>query len=376
MPYVALEDGDEVIPPQVEDGTELHCPACSREMYVTRSHYRGGSFVSRHFTHTPNNTGGEGGNENEGESGECPGESPVHYKMKSIAFARLVEDHPDATVELEKELNGRIPDVLLTFPAPRAPYGKGIAVEAQYRNKGKDIDAVTDHYFNNSYSVAWLDEEDFTNHDVDLSGILTLWPNALPDRQGTEGYPDITRWLWQEKSPPVDIEIPIPGEYWTSFGQDGDWITVAERKLKAMGSARIGKSPDGTLVFTLGKAQWRDSESMGVRVYPADVKNLKSFADELDRVAFGDERPSYQECDSEWHELSHKWLTGAPNVTAWLKAALPSPSPSEKSDVVVSLWKKTPTGTENISMKAHPYAADNLRELARLLDRAFELEAD
>lgn len=140
--------------------------------------------------------------------------------MKSIAYARLEEEYPEATVELETGLSGRIPDVLLTFPESRNPYGKGIAVEAQYRNKGKDIDAATEHYFENSYSVAWL-EEDFSNHDVDLSGILTLWPNALPDRHGLEGYSDVIQWLRERKSTSLEVTIPIPVEYWSSFDKTG-----------------------------------------------------------------------------------------------------------------------------------------------------------
>jgi len=61
----------------------------------------------------------------------------MHHKMKAIAYARLENDYPEATIELESNLEGRIPDVLLEFPEPCSPYGKGIAVEAQYQNKGK-----------------------------------------------------------------------------------------------------------------------------------------------------------------------------------------------------------------------------------------------
>ena len=102
--------------------------------------------------------------------------------MKAIAYARLENDYPEATIELESDLEGRIPDVLLEFPEPCDPYGKGIAVEAQYRNKGKDKEAVVTHYLDREYSVAWLEEDDFTTHDVDLSGILSVWPYALKDR--------------------------------------------------------------------------------------------------------------------------------------------------------------------------------------------------
>jgi len=74
--------------------------------------------------------------------------------MKAISHSRLEEEFPDANLELEGPVNGRFADVLLTFPEPRSPYGEGIAVEAQYMNKGKDIEGVTEHYFEHSCSMA------------------------------------------------------------------------------------------------------------------------------------------------------------------------------------------------------------------------------
>ena len=98
--------------------------------------------------------------------------------MKAIAYARPKNDYPEATIELESSLAGRIYDVLLEFPEPCDPYGKGIAVEAQYRNNGKDNEAVVGHYLDQEYSVAWLEEDNSTTHDVDLSSIL---PDAAED---------------------------------------------------------------------------------------------------------------------------------------------------------------------------------------------------
>jgi len=370
MPYLGLLNGDEVLPPQVPDGTTVECSGCGEEMSVVRSHHRGNAFVSRHFSHKGG--GNRGGSGPDSGDGDCPGESEIHHKMKSIAYARLANDYPEATIELESNLEGRIPDVLLELPEPCEPYGKGIAVEAQYRNEGKDKAGVIEHYLSRDYSVAWLEEDDFTTHDVDLSGILSVWPYALPDRYRTEGYPDVTRWLWQEKSPTVDIEIPIPADYWMSFDKSGEWVTIAEKDLKRRGSARISRSPDGHLTFSLGKATGRGkSDSLAVQVVPDDVAKLRSFANDLERKAFGEDRPSPEDCDSEWHELSKKWLNGSPTVTAWITAALPDPY--GESDVVVTLWKKEKE-TEQLSMQIKPYAVDNLRTLATLLEEAFETE--
>jgi hypothetical protein len=48
-----------------------------------------------------------------------PEESEIHHKMKAIeyalktiGYARLENDYPEATIELESNLEGRIPDVL------------------------------------------------------------------------------------------------------------------------------------------------------------------------------------------------------------------------------------------------------------------------
>jgi len=290
--------------------------------------------------------------------------------MKSIAYARLEEDYPDANVELETELAGRIPDVLLTFPEPRTPYGKGIAVEAQYRNKGKDIEGTTEHYFENSFSVAWLEEDDFSNHDVNLSDILCLWPHALPKRRGEEGYPKVIRWLWQGKNPPVEMEVPIPGEYWSSFDKTGEWVTVAKRSVKSRGNIRVAKSPTGSITLELGKATLDGGENVQVQAFPSDAEKLKKFADELDRVVFGDERPPPQKCEPKWHELTHSWLTGSENVTAWLSTLLPSPT----SDPVIQLGKKRGGESETVMMEVKPNASDHIRQVADLLDQTFAIE--
>lgn len=369
MPYLATEDGEEVIPPQVQDGANLRCPACNREMYLTSSHYRGESFVSQHFTHTPDTHSG-GGGESSGGGTDCAGESPIHYKMKSIAYARLEEDYPEAEIELESGLAGRIPDVLLTFPEPRAPYGKGIAVEAQYRNKGKDIEGTTEHYFENSFSVVWLEEEDFSNHDVDLSGILSLWPQALPKRRGKEGYSKVIQWLWQKKRPSVEVKIPIPGEYWSSFDKTGEWVDIAKLAVKPRGNIRIAKSPTGSITLELGKSTLSGGENVQIQAFPSDKDKLKKFADELDRVVFGDERPPPEECEPKWHELTHSWLTGSENVTAWLSASLPSP----KSDPVIQLGKKRGGESETVTMEVKPYASDHIRQIADLVEKAFAIE--
>ncbi len=372
MPYLGIHNGKEVIPPQVANSSTVYCPSCDDKMTVTKSHYRSGTFVSRHFRHNPDGSSNGGGSGSEGGGDGCAGESDIHHKMKSISYSRLEEDFPDADLELEGHIDGRFADVLLTFPEPRATYGNGIAVEAQYRNKGKDIEGVTQHYFDHSYSVAWLEEDDFSSHDVDLSGILTLWPHALPDYHGLAGYPAVIQELRTMERSVAQIEIPIPGEFWASLGRPGEWITIAERNVRSRASVRIAKSPTGTIVFGLSKATPSGGEGVQVQVFPEDVDKLRSFAGELDRLAFGSERPRPSECEPEWHELAHTWLTGSDNVVAWLKLSLPEPT----SSPVLQLGKKRQRKSENVTMTIDLSASDSFYTITRLLERVFEIESE
>lgn len=386
MPYLGTINGKRVIPPQVENNAEVTCPVCEDPMGVVKSHERGGAFISRHFRHHDREdqtefttTHGQSTFDDLGSGGKCPGESDVHLKMKSIAYARLKHDFPDATVELESGVDERIADVLLTFDEPCAPYGNGIAIEAQYRNEGKDIDGVTEHYLERGYSVAWLYEDDFSGYDVDLSGLHTVWPCALPDRSGLEGYPDVTRWLRQEKSPSVKLEVPIPGEFWASFDKSGEWVQVAHRYLRrgrfshsSRAWVTISRSPTGQLTIQIGKKDWGfggDKHRVTVQLERSDCEELRSFATELEHEGFESEHPSADEREESWYDLTTAWFVGSQNVTSWLSASL-----SPDDEIVLSLGKKTGGDTDRVSLQIDQTAVGALRSIADLLEQAFELE--
>ncbi|WP_239640987.1 hypothetical protein [Natrialba taiwanensis] len=387
MPYLGTVDGDRVIPPQVDDDAEVTCPVCDDPMGVVKSYERGDAFVSRHFRHHDRDdraelsaTDGQSTFGDLGNAVKCPGESDEHLKMKSIAYARLEHDFPDATVELESGVDERIADVLLSFDEPCAPYGNGIAVEAQYRNEGKDIEAVTDHYLNRGYSVVWLYEDDFSGYDVDLSGLLTVWPCALPDRSGLEGYPDVIRWLRQEKSPAVELEIPIPGEYWASFDKSGEWVAVAQRYLRqgryshsSRAWATISRSPTGHLTLQIGKKDWGfggDKHRVTVQLERSDCEELRSFATELKQEGFESNHPSADEREESWYDLTTAWFVGSENVTAWLSASL-----SPDDEIVLSLGKKHLGETDRVSLQIDQTAIGAIQSIADLLEQAFEMES-
>lgn len=380
MPFLGRLNGERVIPPQVSDETTVNCGKCGDPMCVVPSHERGSAFVSRHFSHFEQEqrstlrTTGQATFEDLEQTGACPGESDEHLKMKSIAYERLQHEFPDARIELEGTVGDRYADVLLTFDEPRSRYCRGIAVEVQYRNHGKNIDAVTDHYLSNEFSVNWLEESDFSGMDVDFSGILTVWPSAVPDRQGMEGYPDVVRWLWQEQSPAVSLEVPIPGAYWTSFDKSDEWVMVAERSLRQTGRAwvSVSRSPTGELTLQVSKREpgWNaESHRVTVQLETGDWRSLHTLADSLDEDGFGDGRPSVEERDLPWHDIGTAWLAETSPVTSWLSASI-----SDDGNVVLTLGQKYSTGKETVSVQIDETAVDALREVADLFERAFEIE--
>ncbi|MDL0127922.1 hypothetical protein PNP84_07290, partial [Halobacterium salinarum] len=123
MPFLALHDGTEVIPNQVQKDAFLECPKCGDQLKIRDSHRRKGSFVARHFYHAAE------------EETDCGGESPPHLRMKSIAYSKLTTEYPDATIGLEKQLGDRRADILVEFPQPRFPEGRGIGVEVQHKHE-------------------------------------------------------------------------------------------------------------------------------------------------------------------------------------------------------------------------------------------------
>ncbi len=379
MPYVGELDGRKVIPPEVDNGATVTCPSCGDEMSVVQSHHRGKVFISRHFRHRTQQIKRDnsvGQTELSDHMGICPGESDEHAKMKSISYAKLVDEFPDADVQLEKGVGQRIADVLLEFESPREPYGKGIAVEVQYRNAGKDIGEVTEHYLEQGYSIVWLEEDNFDKHDVDISGLLTVWPYAIPNRNETEGYDDVIRWLLQPKSPSIELEIPIPAEYWMEFDKSGEWVTVAQRYLRRRGRAwaTISRSPTGHLTLQLGKKDWgwnADTHRITIQLEKSDCNELREFADALARTGFSNTAPSSSERDEKWYDLTTAWFVGSPNVTAWLSASL-----SPNDNVVLTLGKKHPKETDTVTAEVDETAVEAFQEIADLLERAFEIELD
>lgn len=194
MPWIAEQDGTRVIPEEVDAREDVRCPECGGRMRVRAESIDG---RARHFFHIGKMGGGEAaGNTCKGISG---GESDTHRKLKSLATSRLRGLFADLyeTCEVEYRVgedcdlpSGKVHrdmDAVVKFDDSHNPWGKGIAVEVQYKNFGKDIEETERDYFECGYSVYWASEADFeedrctiTKGDIEREA-TRLWPNAVPD---------------------------------------------------------------------------------------------------------------------------------------------------------------------------------------------------
>ncbi len=186
MPVVGLNrDGSLVTVKDVDSADGCRCPDCDEEFgYIRDAHDRAGSRVCAHFVHRSASDGG------------C-GESHMHLKMKAVAAETADSTFPLATVEIEQEVAGRWADVCVTFPETCYPFGDGICLECQYKNKQKDINGVEEVYASEGYSTLWLFEEQFDHYTVDFhSGTLTKgWLKEIPEPSEWSGVADVSE-MW------------------------------------------------------------------------------------------------------------------------------------------------------------------------------------
>jgi len=154
MPWVAIdpESKKPIIPAKAEDSKEYLCTNCGEGMFV-RPHKDTESNIARHFTHY-SDTG-------------CVGETDVHFHSKMMAESLLheiFEDLHHAKVEkIDNELcfkgNGlknQFADAGVRFLEGIEPWGKGLAIEVQHKNKSKRRGQSSQLYKKKDVSVLWL----------------------------------------------------------------------------------------------------------------------------------------------------------------------------------------------------------------------------
>jgi hypothetical protein len=177
---------------QADPDDDYLCLDCANEVAYVRQHVRatptgGNTTVASHFRCGCVNGGGGGG------GGGGVHESRIHKRRKRDALQEAVNRFEAADFDTEAYLGEKRADALLTFDEPHEQYGKGLVIEYQHKNEGKDINATEQHFARREYTTVWLWEDQYTYDsavpDIDLFGgrVYTPWPDAVPQVEAWPG---------------------------------------------------------------------------------------------------------------------------------------------------------------------------------------------
>jgi len=372
VPHFAEQQGDLVTPWEVNESDPAYCPFCGGMMGLREAHYNQGKRVKMHFFHR--------------RGGDCGGESDIHRRMKAIARYHLQSLFGHAEVDTEVKIGDCYADVVAMLPWPLKPFGRGLAVEVQHKHKEKDIGRVSHEYLDAGYSVFWAYQSDFDEDEKTMRIVpkraRTVWPDALPDREGIEGYPDVIQKLWSgelatEGFPP----IRIPEEYWRvhaievasprhgRYQTDWDllWDTPLLYTSECKPKVTLNRAPNGDLYLEL----WTDPHGSGsashlpVRVGPGDVETLRQFIDQARDVA-----ADAPECSvGDPRVLIGGRLAGTSHTWPWI--ALVDDS---DGSLVLQLGRADHKGNERtLEKEFHEGDLDQLDDLHHQLTQRFDL---
>lgn len=238
MPYVAQNTDDEELT-MVEAADPLAnfgCPDCGATVAYVREHHRENTHgtVSAHFrygscgcagvkkTNSTMTTSGSGGS----------GESQLHKERKWTALQAALNRYEHSSYELEKKIGDKRADAVLEFAEPHSEYGRGLVIEYQHKNEGKDIVGTERHFARHEYTTLWIWEDQFNSldgvPDVDLfdGRVCTPWPYAVPKRNTWTGTHKLTLPRELQKLQTLSVPAtfprhwfrPTPHEYWKQKG--------------------------------------------------------------------------------------------------------------------------------------------------------------
>ena len=174
---------------------------------------------------TPGSSNGGGG------GGGGGGETPLHERRKAEAMNEATDRFDIEFFDTEVYIGEKRADAVVEFANGHEDYGKGLVIEYQHKNEGKDIEATEQHFAQHEYTTVWLWEEQFTfggnRPDIDLFGgrVYTPWPDAVPPE---------SEW-WQPSDVPKQTlrgligdlptgysttETPVPTDYYDDHARD------------------------------------------------------------------------------------------------------------------------------------------------------------
>jgi len=216
MPWIALDDGEKVIPEEVDSGESVVCIDCREDMFPRGPMSDG---RARHFVHY-----GDQGIAGSG-CGGGEGESDKHRKLKSQAVSGLRQKFEErfdiCQPEVPIDVSGtpsvsdtRVADALVSFEGQHFLLGDGLVIEVQYRNLGKDTREVTADYLDAGYSVLWVDEGDFRDDrfilDESKGARITLHSEDVDQFRESRGGSVDSK---QEDEPEADSDNPLRSQH-------------------------------------------------------------------------------------------------------------------------------------------------------------------
>lgn len=207
MPYSALhaDTGDICFAATADPDGDYVCIKCEAGVTHIDSHSRqlpngGQTTVRSYFMYKNCGHAGKkqvneqcGGGGGDGNSSGGGGEDPIHKIRKWDALGEALRRFSDSHHQVEATIGNKRADALLEFEQPHEEYGKGLVIEYQNKNEGKDIEATEKHFARNQYTTVWLWDEQFSyeSHipDIELFGgkVYTPWPDAVPPNEDWTG---------------------------------------------------------------------------------------------------------------------------------------------------------------------------------------------
>jgi len=297
MPYIATHTGQTVSPTDVLDNTRVTCVCCGADMGVKAAHFRDGNRVPRHFYHVANEDAqSKCVLTRDSLAGDSVPESAAHKWMKAVAYKAMAARFGQSHVEYEQAIGDRFADVCVTFPTPRHPSGRGIAIEAQYKHTDKNKHRVEREYLSHRYSTYWMYLSDVSDGGVfafQNARFTPVWPHAVPVPREWTGQSLGQQELTEAR--PDMVRVPVQLRYeWERPHVDHAFVRPAASSVQVLGKgwlhskgrqtawASVFPAPDQAVVFGLVTRHRGETDSLGVVVAPdALVTMLQDFVDQL-----------------------------------------------------------------------------------------------